>query len=296
VERGLAVLAGSHAPQALIGRSARRAWPLAIAIASAVAAIAAMAGSADARPKGRGARVAFDRGVAAYQKGNFVGASEALGRSFELERDVDTLFAWAQAERKLERCDKAIDLYEKILTFNLPAANKSAVEQKLAECRTVLAAQTPKVEPVPEPVPAPVVAPPPSESGGPATPAAAEGDRPTPEVAPEAPSGRSRYTDPITLGLLGGGVVALGVGGGFLFAAQSASNASKNADQYQDAERSKDTAKQRGLIGAISAGAGVALVGIGVFRILTHHESGEQRTITGWLTPGGGGVAISGPF
>jgi tetratricopeptide (TPR) repeat protein len=257
-----------------------------------------MAGSADARPRSRNARLAFDRGVVAYQKGNFEGASEALGKSFELERDVDTLFAWAQAERKLEHCDKALDLYEKILTFNLPAANKTAVEQKAAECRAVIAAQTPKVEPVPEPVAAPPAAPSSSEPGPAAPVGPAVSDRSAPPV--EASSGGSRYTNPITLGLLGGGVVALGVGGGFLFAAQSASNDSKNAAQngktYRDAEQSRDTAKQRGLIGAISAGAGVALVGIGVFRIVTHHDSGEQRTITGWLAPGGGGLAISGPF
>jgi hypothetical protein len=26
------------------------------------------------------------------------------------------------------------------------------------------------------------------------------------------------------------------------------------------------------------------------------HESGEQRTVTGWLAPGGGGLVIAGPF
>src|SRR6185436_14201758 len=108
-----------------------RAWPLALAVVL-------VAGAADAKPRRRDARVAFDRGVTAYQKGNFEAASEALGKSFTLERDVDTLFAWAQSERKLEHCDKAIELYEKLLAFNLPAANREAVETKLTECRTQL--------------------------------------------------------------------------------------------------------------------------------------------------------------
>src|SRR5215468_11101614 len=114
-------------------------------MAAVLAAVSLMgvAGSADARPKRRDAKAAFDRGVVAYQKGNFQGASEALGKSFELERDVDTLFAWAQAERKLEHCDKAIDLYQQLLTFNLPSANRMAVENKLVECRTIIAQQAP---------------------------------------------------------------------------------------------------------------------------------------------------------
>jgi hypothetical protein len=48
------------------------------------------------------------------------------------------LFAWAQAERRLDHCEKAIELYLKLLEFPLPAANKSAVEDKIAECRVVL--------------------------------------------------------------------------------------------------------------------------------------------------------------
>jgi hypothetical protein len=38
------------------------------------------------------------------------------------------------------------------------------------------------------------------------------------------------------------------------------------------------------------------LVGGGVVWILLHRDSGEQRTVTGWLAPGGGSLAITGPF
>jgi len=292
VERGLAVHASPG--QALSCGRARRAATLALVIA----AIAAAAGPAAARPKRRDARVQFDRGVAAYQKGNFEAAAEALGRSFELERDVETLFAWAQAERKLERCDKAIELYEKALTFNLAAANKAAVEQKLAECQAVIAAQTPRPEPapapeppIPPPDPADTAVPPPAPAPPPMT-----SERPAPREAPVEPTRRAWYTDPVALGLLGGGVIAGGVGAGFLVSAQSASNASKNATSYQDAGRLKHTAEQRGLIGGISAGAGGALIGAGVVWIVLHRDAGEQRTVTGWLVPGGGGLAIGGPL
>src|SRR5262249_7080555 len=201
-------------------------------------------GVEDARPKRRDARAAFDRGGGACQKGNYEAASEALGKSFELERDVDTLFAWAQTERKLDHCDKAIGLYEQLLTFILPQANRTAVEQKLAECRAMIAPSPATPAPPPSEPVAPVAPPPP-----PATPTPRPVAAPPPAVAPppEAPraaevaSGRSWYTDPIALSLLGAGVVAGGVGAGFLVAAESASNGSKSATDRPTALSLKHT-------------------------------------------------------
>ena len=299
MERRLAVHAGPDA-QALSRRRVRSAW-------LAVAALLVVAGTADARPKRRDARTAFDRGVAAYQKGNYEAAAEALGKSFELERDVDTLFAWAQAERKLEHCDKAMRLYEQLLSFNLPAANRNAVEQKLAECRTVIAQQTPPPpEPVvpaaPPPAPRAPAAPPPTPSEPPPAAVAAPVVAPPPSEPvdhPEAPpveGGRRWYTDPIALSLLGAGAVAGGVGVGFLVSAQSSSNKSKTAPDYPTAQSLKHTAEQRGTIGMVSTIGGGALLAGGVVWIVLHRDTRERHAVTGWLAPGGGGLAITGPF
>jgi hypothetical protein len=46
--------------------------------------LAAFAPAAEAKPKKKDASAAYDRGVAAYQKNDFAGASAALGKSFEL--------------------------------------------------------------------------------------------------------------------------------------------------------------------------------------------------------------------
>jgi len=297
VERRVAVHAGS-VPEALRRGRVRGAW---IAVFTAVLLVAS---AADARPKRRDAKAAFDRGVVAYQKGNYEAASEALGKSFELERDVDTLFAWAQAERKLDHCDKASVLYEQLLAFVLPAANRTAVEQKLVECRTVMAKQPPAAPPPPS-TPPPASTPPPVEVVAPAPSA------PPPVVAaappmtadqPEvvaSPAGRRWYKDPVALSLLGVGVVAGGVGAGFLVSAQTASNNSKNAGDYQTTQSQKHTAEQRGRIGLATTIAGGALVAGGVVWIVLHrggegHEDG--RGVTGWLAPGGGGLAFGGPF
>lgn len=282
----------------------------------AVVSLAGAAGSADARPKRRDAKEAFDRGVAAYQKGNFQGASEALEKSFELERDVDTLFAWAQTERKLDHCDKAIDLYQQLLTFNLPVANKSAVESKLAECRTIIAQQAPKQPPAPtsaqqvskqpERTPSEPAAPPaapPAPSGPAVTPPSAPvagttPGAPPPETPPAEPVQPYNWlTDPIALSLLGAGVVGLGVGGGYLAAAHAASNDAKAAKTYQQVLDANAKVDQRNKIGGTGMIVGGVLVAGGVGWIVwKRHDSGEQRTVTGWLAPGGGGLAITGPF
>ena len=54
--------------------------------------------------------------------------------------DVETLFAWAQAERQLGNCQKASELYDKLLEMDMPAENKQAVRDKLEECKAQLAA------------------------------------------------------------------------------------------------------------------------------------------------------------
>jgi hypothetical protein len=257
-----------------VGRpwAARRAWLAALLLVT-------ITSSASARPKRRDSRAAFDRGVAAYKKNNFVAASEALARSFELEADVDTLFAWAQSERKLEHCDKASELYEKLLTYNLPPENKTAVDAKLEECRQIIAAAAPPVEPAPPPV-----APPPP----PVAPA------PPPAPAPVVRS-RSWYRDPVALGLLGAGIVGVGAGGGFLLSAQSNNSSIHDAGTYDQATNFSKHAKTRGTIGLVAGSVGGALIVGGVVWIVIHRQ-GTEPPVTAWLAPTGGGVAFNGAF
>jgi hypothetical protein len=118
---------------------------LAAFIATLVASSAAVAA-----PKAGEARVQFDKGVAAYTKGDYAAAAEALGASFVLEADPETLFAWAQTERKLGHCDRAVDLYTKLLAMDLPAENKKAIRVQISECKAIIADQ--KAKPATKPV------------------------------------------------------------------------------------------------------------------------------------------------
>ena len=89
--------------------------------------------------------------MAAYTSNDYAMAGEALGQSYALEPDVETLFAWAQTERKLERCDKASELYGKLLAYDLPDENKAAIRTKLEECKAIIQRACPFI-PVPSPL------------------------------------------------------------------------------------------------------------------------------------------------
>jgi tetratricopeptide (TPR) repeat protein len=273
----LAVHAGSH-------RQKVSAWLVALAAL-------ALAAPAMAAPKGGPAKVAFDRGVAAYQKGDFAVASEALGASFKLEPDAETLFAWAQAERQLDHCDKAIELFEKLLTFDLPAENKKVIVGKIEECRALLPPKPPEKQPEKPPETPPdrqPEAPPEASLVGGTAPSSA--DRP-----PPGPEGSSWWKDPVGGGLVAGGVVGLGVGSYFLV---SARNAERDATDL-DFKEKDELAQRNSMIGTIALVAGGALLAGGVVRYVTRRGGGrgkERTAVTGWLSPGGGGITAIGRF
>src|SRR5206468_9459004 len=99
-----------------------------------ILAVVLAAGHAAATPTKKDARAPFDRAVTAYKRGDFAGASELFAKSYSIETDPDALFGWAQAERKLGHCEKAIALYERLLSLDIPQENKEAVHAPLAEC------------------------------------------------------------------------------------------------------------------------------------------------------------------
>jgi len=240
-----------------------------------------------AAPKGKAAKKEFDKGVAAYTKGDFAVASESFGKSYKSEKDLETLFAWAQSERQQNKCESAIDLYNQLLQMEMPAENKDAVRAKLDECKAIVAAKTgvldkpldppPKIE---EPVrePPPVV------------------DEPKPI---EHEGAKPWYKDPIGDALTLGGVACLGVGGYFLYSGKQAEDKSHENDAIF--EEQQDKAESRGKIGVVlTITGGVLLVG-GIVRYVTRSnggktESSESTNVTGWVTHDSGGIAAFGRF
>lgn len=256
-----------------------RAYRQALSALLAAAVMSATISPALAAPKGPKAKAEFDRGVAAYTQGDYNVASEALGKSFTLEPDVETLYAWAQTERKLERCDTASELYAKLLTYDLPAENKAAIRVKLDECKTILAAQAPAPasDPVEPTTPTPMLP-------------------PTDEPAAPTTSSSSRWSSPVGLTLIGLGVVGLGTGGVLLMQARTADDDKKDAPNYGDYQRLHNTAQTRGKYGVIAAFGGAGLLATGLLYIAMRGPAERNTQVTGWVQPDGGGVVATGRF
>ncbi len=244
-----------------------------------VGALVASSSTALAAPKGKDAKAAWDRGVAAYQKGDYAGASDALGQSYKLEPDVETLYAWAQSERQQNKCESAIDLYKKLLDTDIPAENKEAVQTKLDECKAIVAAKTGVLD-------KPLDTPP-------------KDDKPVEQpIAPpaERPSGGGTpwWKDTIGDALTVGGVVGLGVGAYFLYSASQAEQRSK--DSFADFESEQDKAESRGRIGVIATVAGGAMLVGGIVRYVTRPSGKSEPTVSAWVTPDAGGITAFGRF
>jgi hypothetical protein len=90
-------------------------------------------------------------------------------------------------------------------------------------------------------------------------------------------------------------VVGLVVGGIQLSAAASADSSKTNATSYADFKKFSDQATSDGKLGVIAAGAGGALVVLGVIWYATHRDH-HENAVTGWLSPTGGGLALTGGF
>jgi hypothetical protein len=292
VERRFAVHAGTH----------RQALTAFVAVL-----LAASPASVGAAPKGRAAKAQFDKGVAAYGKNDYAAASTAFGKSYALEADVETLFAWAQAERKQAHCDKASDLYVKLLAAKLPAENKAVVQTQLDECKRILDDDQAKAAAAARADQARV-----DQARADQARAdqahAGPGDAPHPDEQPAAhtdvtirgsttePEASPWFKDPAGDVLVGLGIVGVTIGSGLLLSASSADADSKTAPTYAQFKAFDDKAKSRGMIGVIATGAGAALIIGGVIRYATRSTSSESTTVTGWLDGHASGLAITGAW
>ena len=252
-------------------------------------------GSASAAPKSKPAKMQFEAGVAAYKTNDYAGASAAFSKSYAIEADVETLFAWAQAERKQGHCDKATDLYVKLLAGKLPAANKTVVKGQLDECKRILddeAAAAAKAQ-------ADADAAAKAQAAKPLPPTAHDEEpvaltpEPTPTPTPAGP--KPWYKDALGDTLVGAGMISGGIGIGMLLSGHAAEQSSHTAPDYATFKSLDDKAKSRGNIGVIAGVAGAALIVGGVIRYATRSTE-EKTTITGWLDTHTGGLAVAGSF
>ncbi|HSN29126.1 MAG TPA: hypothetical protein VLT45_22715 [Kofleriaceae bacterium] len=271
-----------------------------------IAAVVMASSPVLAAPRSPASKKEFDKGVKAYTAGDYDTAADAMEKSYQLEKDPETLFAWAQAERKLDNCTKAIELYKELLGYDLPAENKQVIQQNMTECKQVLADKA-KSPPKDSQDSLPKDSAPPVDKADAAGPLPVASDKPAPipnekgplaeKPMPAAESGgRPWWKDPVGDGLVIVGVGGLVFGGVELMSASKADSDKAKATTYADFTRLEKKAHDDGQLGVIAAGAGGALVVLGIVWYATHRDH-HERQVTGWIAPtGGGGVAITGGF
>ena len=108
------------------------------------------------------------------------------------------------------------------------------------------------------------------------------------------PEGRAWWKDPIGGALVGAGVAGIGLGVVFLVQARGADRDKEAAATYPEYEVLADRAESRGRLGVIATVAGGALVAAGVVWYVTRKPT--EPTLTTFVLPSGGGLAVSGSF
>ena len=224
------------------------------------------------------ARAHYDEGLRLYGDRNFAGAIREFEAGFTLEPRREFLFGEAQAYRLAGDCARAVPLYEKFLGSGPSPLQVEATRLALDRC-----ARRPPPLPVPPLAPAIRVPPPPP--------------------APIA----ERFTwwhDRWALGALGAGLVATGVGLGFVVAAHSAADQANGlgTTHYSDYARLWDTAERRQTIGVATLAGGGALLAAGALRLLWVHRHAPSdrvqpqapRAVTAIVAPASGGASVLG--
>ena len=203
------------------------------------------------------AQALYDRALRKFQTHDYAAAIGDLEEGFALDPRREFLFAEAQAKRLGGDCRGAVVLYQRFLTTKPPALQIDATQIALARCAQELARK-------PEVV---IVAPPPAP-------------------APPRPAPPRWSRDPWGLTLTGAGVVALGVGIGYLVAGESARSDAANAPTYAAYTSRWSTASARSdvAIGALAIGA--ALTATGVTRLLLVRRHARNELVAVWIGPG----------
>jgi hypothetical protein len=94
----------------------------------------------------------FDEAQKAFGEKDFATASDKLERAYLIEPAPELLYPWAQAERNLDRCESAIDLYEKFIDTKPNERMVAAAQQNIDRCKEQLSANKPdEPPPVPDP-------------------------------------------------------------------------------------------------------------------------------------------------
>lgn len=228
----------------------------------------------------------FEEAQQAFEQKDYATASARLEQAYLIEPAAELLYPWAQAERNLDRCESAIDLYEKFIDTHPSQRMVEAAEQNIARCKETLAANAP-AEPPP-------------------VPAAGEDDETAPreDTPPPRPKADPQRDDaPRKVGRDPAGAVLVSVGAaGVIAGAVLLGIASKQAKKTSDAKDNSNyldmraaAMKQRNAGIAVMV-VGGALVVAGAIRYGLLARKQKRTDVGVWVDRTGGVVSLSTRF
>jgi tetratricopeptide (TPR) repeat protein len=230
-----------------------------------LALLASPAARAGVAPAVRGqAKAHLDRGLALYQSRAFAAAAAEFEATYVLEPHRDVMYVWAQALRLAGQCALALELYQRFLATDPPRREAERARSNRTRCVPAVTASPVPPTPVETVGPAVGVAPPPA-TDAPSSPPGVSVDlsaRPPPPSPFPAPA--PRHLDRLDKILLGSGVVAAAIGGGFYLSARSEHGAARTATSYPALQQHADAAQTRERLGwaALAAGSGLLIAGL----------------------------------
>lgn len=179
----------------------------------------------------------FEAAAELYAREDYAGAADEFSIAYALAPRVDTLFAWAQAERLAGDFDAALELYERLLDGELSKAQREALETLRFEVQgeLVIAPSEPTSEP--------------------------EAPDSTPTVPPPVDNDTTSRRG---VGLLGVGAGLTVLAGGLLIGAAVADSRVRAAQTYSEFEAAFDpnTDRGRGAVGLYASGGILAAAGL----------------------------------
>lgn len=213
------------------------------------------------------------KGIEAFKAAKYDEAVKDLKQSYDLEPKPEVLYALAQAERLSGDCTSAAAHYHKVID-QMPDLNVSKlVQQNLSLCEKD---QPKPAEPPPAPAPAPVPA-------------------PEPKIVTKTVVREVSHTDKLALGMLAGGTLAVGAAIGLHLAASANDDASTKAFTRDDYNAFRDKASSERTAMYVAGVAGVAMLGVAVWRY-TRHDDTKSSEVALVPTETGGALWVTGSF
>lgn len=228
------------------------------------------------------AQALFDEAQQAFESKDYALASEKLEQAYLLEPAAELLYPWAQAERNLDRCASAIDLYEQFIATNPSERMVEAAQQNIARCKETLAAAEPETPP-PEPVVGSDDETAPREAA------------PQPKPSDDAPK-RKIGRDPaaaVLVSLGGAGVIA---GGVLLGVASGQAKKTEHARDNANWLDMREAALKQRNAGIAVMVVGGALIVAGAIRYGVLAKQRKRTEVGVWVDRTGGAISIATRF